>query len=529
MADATQKRKETKFLFRLEAWLEAPMFVLALVWLYLFIVELTGELSSFQETLVLIIWVLFLLEFLLKLYLAPKKISYLRHNWIAAIALAIPALRVFRLVRALSILSSARVVSIGRFVRALTSANRFVTDLKEAQGARSREMNCGIIACLSNSAQASEIKLLAEQLIRDVRPELETATGIEWQFDYAGETLLNDDSPRMAAEFLPTAGRAMAEGPYDLLLVLTDVGLISRTNKSVAGLASPVTRIAVASLRKLQLTGRGVANLPLQHPDVRWNLANLTLHLTGHLSGLKESADKGSVLARFQLQKDAHAITGYNMQEREYLRKAAPKLPEREMRGGMALSSFIFHLIMGFRHIGKVIPPLFRNKSIFLALALPGLATAAVAPALLLVFTAEIWDVGINMANGKAILFSVLSVLFASIYLIYIQNLFLPKKEDYIITEHLAVANVVIFCSILLACIGLFLILGLVMLLIEIYIFPDGLMLTWLTIERTAVTLADQIRLAAFISAIGTVTGALAGGLDQGSILRHLALFRKNV
>ena len=57
------------------------------------------------------------------------------------------------------------------------------------------------------------------------------------------------------------------------------------------------------------------------------------------------------------------------------------------------------------------------------------LATAAVAPALLLVFTAEIWDVGLSMSNRTAILYALLSIGAASLYLVQVQALFLPRKD----------------------------------------------------------------------------------------------------
>jgi hypothetical protein len=40
------------------------------------------------------------------------------------------------------------------------------------------------------------------------------------------------------------------------------------------------------------------------------------------------------------------------------------------------------------------------------------------------------------------------------------------------------------------------------------------------------VGLADLVRTAAFISTVGVVSGALAGGLENRTIVRHLTLFR---
>src|SRR5690606_20860246 len=126
------------------------------------------------------------------------------------------------------------------------------------------------------------------------------------------------------------------------------------------------------------------------------------------------------------------------------------RLPERELYGSNVLARLIFHILMAFRHLPTLVKPLMRNRALFLPLSLPSLATAAVAPSFLLVFTAEIWDVGLNMTNQTTILYAVVSIIAASFYLVRIQSLFLPHREKRVLTEHLAVANTVIFLSILL-------------------------------------------------------------------------------
>src|SRR5690606_41228418 len=110
------------------------MFVLAVAWLYLLIIELFKGLNSAQEDLILVIWILFVAEFLIKLLLAPRKIGFIRNNWITIIALILPALRVFRIFYAIRILRSVRVITSTTIIRALTSGRRLFSALKEAQG-----------------------------------------------------------------------------------------------------------------------------------------------------------------------------------------------------------------------------------------------------------------------------------------------------------------------------------------------------------------------------------------------------------
>lgn len=97
---------------------------LSIAWLALFVIELVRGLTPFQETLGVIIWVIFIVDFLLKFALAPRKRSFLKGNWLTVIALLVPALRILRVFRALRVLRAARAVRGLRLLRFVTSLNR---------------------------------------------------------------------------------------------------------------------------------------------------------------------------------------------------------------------------------------------------------------------------------------------------------------------------------------------------------------------------------------------------------------------
>ncbi len=109
---------------QLEDFLETPMLVLGFVWLALLVIELTGNLSPALQFIGGAIWVIFIIDFALKFVLAPDKTDYLKANWLTALALVVPALRVFRIFRVLSILRAARAARGLRLFRVLSSANR---------------------------------------------------------------------------------------------------------------------------------------------------------------------------------------------------------------------------------------------------------------------------------------------------------------------------------------------------------------------------------------------------------------------
>lgn len=118
------ERERGELLQRLEGWLETPMLVLALVWLALLVVELTRGESPLFDVLGAIIWVVFILDFTVKLVLAPQKAAYLKNNWLTAISLLIPALRIVRAIRVFRVLRLARAGRGLRLVRVVSSLNR---------------------------------------------------------------------------------------------------------------------------------------------------------------------------------------------------------------------------------------------------------------------------------------------------------------------------------------------------------------------------------------------------------------------
>ena len=121
---------------RLEGWLETPLLVLGLVWLVLLIIELTGNLSPGLELLGTTIWIIFIVDFTIKFVLAPHKVSYLKSNWLTALSLLVPALRVFRIFRVFRVLRAARAVRGVRLFRVLTSLNRGMKSLGASFGRR---------------------------------------------------------------------------------------------------------------------------------------------------------------------------------------------------------------------------------------------------------------------------------------------------------------------------------------------------------------------------------------------------------
>jgi len=124
MSEATEYRERWETLSDLETWLERPMQMLGLVWLALLIIELTQGLSATLTIVSTVIWVIFILDFALRLFLAPSRGLYLKANWLAALSLIVPALRVLRFARVARVMRFAPATRGFRLVRVVGSINR---------------------------------------------------------------------------------------------------------------------------------------------------------------------------------------------------------------------------------------------------------------------------------------------------------------------------------------------------------------------------------------------------------------------
>ena len=120
-------RLRWRLLRDMDRWLTVPMALLSFAWLLIVVWELVSGSTELLTTVGTVIWIIFIAEFLIRLILAPDKLPFLKSNWLTVLALAVPALRLFR---ALSVLRAARALRGIRLVRIVGTANRSMNALR---------------------------------------------------------------------------------------------------------------------------------------------------------------------------------------------------------------------------------------------------------------------------------------------------------------------------------------------------------------------------------------------------------------
>ena len=121
---------------QLDELLEKPIIILGFLWTALLVIELTYGLPPFLSALSIVIWIVFIIDFLLKFILAPRKLVFLSKNWLGFISIAIPALRLFRALRVIRVIRLARFTRGIRLIRFFTSLNRGMRALSSTMSRR---------------------------------------------------------------------------------------------------------------------------------------------------------------------------------------------------------------------------------------------------------------------------------------------------------------------------------------------------------------------------------------------------------
>jgi voltage-gated potassium channel len=135
-AKAVEQERET-LLEQVHDLLDGVMVLLSVAWIALLVAELLGGgLPPTLDAALWGIWALFVLDVLIEFTIAPKKLRYLRSNWLTVLSLVLPALRVLRIFAALRILRAARVVRSVGLLRILTSMNRGLASLRSTAARR---------------------------------------------------------------------------------------------------------------------------------------------------------------------------------------------------------------------------------------------------------------------------------------------------------------------------------------------------------------------------------------------------------
>lgn len=330
---------------------------------------------------------------------------------------------------------------------------------------------------------------------------------------FAGPHLTPGAGNYAPLDFLEIGLAEKLERNLPFLLIVTEVDLSSSSLAYTLALPSPLTNIAIISARRLDPGFWG----DMPDPErTATRLATLMLHSFGHLVALEHERDPANVMYPLEGVEDLDCMGQLTEAQQERIARVLPhEANERSTRDGKL--GFVCEILLS--DAGAVARAVVRANPFRLLTRMPTMLAAALSVIIVLLFSAETWDVAHAVSVSQILLFSIIS-LAAAVFVLYRAFAFdTLLSRDRRITESSVVTIAATFLSLLLTLLVMFTFFGGLMYLAILTVFPQQLMESWPGAGEATTTL-DHLKLSLFLAAMGVLAGSLGGRSDSRDLVR---------
>ena len=367
----------------------------------------------------------------------------------------------------------------------------------EVEGRESERFGA-IVACA--------VATLDETFARE--PRLRTRT-----LAFAGAHLTPGAGNYAPLDFLEIGLAEKLERNLPFLLIVTEVDLSSSSLAYTLALPSQLTNIAILSTRRLDPEFWGDAPDPERTAG---RLASLMLHCFGHLNALRHAKEPTNVMYALEGVQDLDGMTRLDADQLAHIARTLPReARERSTREGKP--GFVLRML--FEDAGAIARAVVRANPFRLLAMMPTMLAAALSVIVVLLFSAETWDVAAAVSVPQIATFSLMCLASAAFVLYRAFAFDTLLSRDRRITESGIVTMAATILCLVLTLLLMFVLFGGLMYLVIITVFPERLMESWPGTGE-ATTAVDHFKLSLFLAAMGVLAGSLGGRTDSRDLVR---------
>ena len=310
---------------------------------------------------------------------------------------------------------------------------------------------------------------------------------------------------------------------WDFALVVTAADLRARFRPFALGTPSQALGVAVLSVARLDPALRDAEPEPDRLAD---RVATLALHMLGHLNGLGHRDAPEAVMHDIRASGDLDGMKAFSREEIEELGEEIADVADPRMEetaDAHRLSGAAFAIRALWRERADVWDAVRQIRPWRFPFQFAKLTTAAVSTLVVLVMTAEAWDLGARQPAWLVAALSVGILAVASVYLVRRQRLLVHRRsrkrsEQRVVSE----ASVLIAVGVGMA--TTYALLFLATLSLAAMLFDRAILEGWAATLGEAIGTGHVVVFAGFVAAIGLAVGALGASFEEQTYFRHVAL-----
>jgi len=359
-------------------------------------------------------------------------------------------------------------------------------------------------------------------LIEQVRDNvLKTLTGLfpdfRWEMPVVTRPVHGDVPRPESVEWLLIGQMERHRRHWDYVFVVTRQRPTSYFHSQAMAMVSKVLSCALLSLEPF--IGED------EFPGARvHDLTALTLHLFGDLHGLPHGTDSTEFMYPPSTRDDLQQMDHFRSENRALLGRelndtADARLEERTR--GRDVWKVGFYSRTLYQVGDDVIRATLQAKPWEFPLRLAGLSTAAVSTLLILIMTAEVWELGMRQSISKVASLSLLIWIIASGVILVRHDLWLALDRRHL-TEQIAVTNLAMTMIVMVGMGTTYVLLLLLGLGLGYILFDATLITSWAGSGADPGRFAQRLSLAGLLACLGITIGALGASFQGRHHFRHV-------
>lgn len=317
---------------------------------------------------------------------------------------------------------------------------------------------------------------------------------------------------------------------WDYTIVVTGADLIGYyKTDALAAISRTFESAVISTVRIDPRAARQAVDDDERRSRMAHRIHVLAMHCLGHLMGLDHSESGGNLMFDFATVDDldaAEMLTEAQIQKvnREIVVTADHRLEETTQPRPAKVT---FYAHAAWLNRNEIVDAIVKAKPWQFPFRLSRLTAAAASAMLLLLVTAEAWELGTTQNPIVVTLLSLLAVLLTTIYILIRQRLFV-RRERRLLSEQNVVTNLATFSIVLSGMISTYCFLFATSLVIGLFLFDSRLVAHW-TNSAATMAMGSYLMLSGFIASLGIFIGSLGASFEQHQYFRHITFVDEEV
>ncbi|QBQ54067.1 hypothetical protein [Nitrosococcus wardiae] len=307
---------------------------------------------------------------------------------------------------------------------------------------------------------------------------------------------------------------------WDYAFVVTRADLKSYYKPYALAISSRAVSVAVLSTARLSFQSTADKDNALMAQQI----FALGMHLLGDLNDLPHENDPQGFMYPPQAIDDLDQMNSYSQKEQDQLAEAFSEVADirlEEQSQASKTRPSLFYLKVLWNSSGDIANAVIQAKPWEFPFRLSRLTAAALSTLLILIITAEVWELGMSQPPPLVAGLSFVALIGTSLFILKRQRLLLRRSKRRL-TEQAVITNVAITIVVVLGMMTTYLMLFSLALFLGMVFYNPTLLQGWVASLEGHIYLQHYLVLAGFIASLGILMGSLGASFEGQRYFRHV-------